>query len=213
VGMSWSEAWIFLFGLCVGLLFHFWKSYVGKTAEKSGEIDAVERKIDLVLGQQEKLTTATETIKREISDKSLEKQRHEDMKREIAVQVTAMFGTQLGIVNHLLFLTDPVQNLKAAQNVEMVKSRIQDQDRYQELYLGSLRRFWETKEAVSLVFSEKAAQQMSDVYTALTEVNGVVTKDGTAREDATKAFRARLKVEKDKVIQTLRAELGIKSQN
>lgn len=85
--MSWHDAWIFIFGLCVGLLFHFWKSYWGQRGTKSGEIDAIQAKIDLVLSQQKLSTILTEGIRAEFLEKGSAKERLREMRKEVSFRL------------------------------------------------------------------------------------------------------------------------------
>ena len=71
----------------------YWRSFVGKYGEKGGELLAMKHNIELILDQQKKTTELTETIKTEISDKSLARQRHEEMKRDTALEIMQLFGT------------------------------------------------------------------------------------------------------------------------
>ncbi len=57
---TWWGAIGLCLGLLVGLIIHYWKSFVGMYGEKGGELPAIKRNIDLILDEQKK-TTETQT--------------------------------------------------------------------------------------------------------------------------------------------------------
>jgi hypothetical protein len=165
VGMSWGDALLFVGGLCVGLIILYWRSYVGKRAEKNAEIDSVDRKIDRVLDQQEQLTKATEKIKTDLSDQSLAKQRLRDMRREVAFKLMNLLGTLEEI---LIAAATEAKQLHGLPHVEQhhLKKLNEIYDRYQRT-LGQMAK---VKGQVSMVFDDPARE----LFFAVDEAAGLV---------------------------------------
>jgi hypothetical protein len=81
--------------------------------QKRGETLATKHDIDLVLEQLEKATKLTENIRSEIiSDKSIAKQRHEDIKRDAALDVMRIEGEFEHVLNSLFFLEQGMETAR-----------------------------------------------------------------------------------------------------
>jgi hypothetical protein len=96
--MSWHDAWVALFGVCVGLLFHFWKSYWGARGKKAAEIDAVQAKMDLVISQLKLTTNVSEGIRAEFLEKGSAKQRLREMRKEVSFKAVDIIAELQAIV-------------------------------------------------------------------------------------------------------------------
>jgi hypothetical protein len=209
--MSWTEAFAFVSGLCVGLVYHFWKSYTAKYAGKSAEIDAVERKIDVVLDQQKKMTEATETIRTEISEKSVAKQRHEEMKRDTALEIMRVGGELQRLYNTMFYLNKASTIALAKTNVNLGQDHIKEyKDSYKE-YLVTISKFWQVQGIASLVFSDVIMQKMTNVQNDMSKIAALLQQKGTESSiDAeVLARKATLQISQDELRLAIRKELDI----
>jgi hypothetical protein len=119
------------------------------------------KKIDRVLDQQEKMTKATETIKTELSDKSLSKQRLRDMRREVAFKLVNMLGS---IEETMIGASAEAQLVAATQHMQPEPSKKMNE--LYERYRNLLRRMVQINGQVTLVFDEPARELLHLVLSA-----------------------------------------------
>jgi hypothetical protein len=181
VGMSWTEAFVFVSGLCVGLLFHYWKKYTGKVAEKSAEIDAVQRKIDLVLDQLKKTTEMTEGIRADFTDRSSAKQRLFEMRREVAFRLMNLIGTLDDVLIGAMNEADMLKPLPQIEAKDLEKL-----NELHERYRGIVRRLGQLKGQVALVFDDPARELLSSLDSAAGAIIHVTNHFQYERDKAAK---------------------------
>jgi hypothetical protein len=168
--MSWHEALIFVGGLAVGLIPLFWSSYIGKRGEKSGEIDAVQAKIDLVLWQQKATTKVTEDIKAIIADRVFSKEkRYEDM-RTTAVEIMKSYGTLLRASSEL-FAAKGLANVSEVTGTQELKKQASEKwDLAYQKFSDAMTTFWQLEEIAKLFFPERIWAKMENTKNAFNKL-------------------------------------------
>src|ERR1700730_17305039 len=151
-------------------------SFVGRLffsayGQKRGETLATKHDIDLVLEQLEKATKLTENIRSEIiSDKSIAKQRHEDIKRDAALDVMRIEGEFEHVLNSLFFLEQGMETAREKNNLTLLRTYNADFQKEYDSCIRTITKFWQARAMLGLVFSGAVVKRMGNVQTALSNV-------------------------------------------
>lgn len=162
-----------------------------------------------VLVQVKAVTRTTEETKTELSEKTWPKQRQWDMKRDAALDVMKIFGEMEQILNHIFHIRNPDTIAKSLVNAEMQKKHIQSYEDMLKQYLEAIRKFWQVRETVGLIFSESVSKQMDSVQNALALLAALLGDDSPTGPAAKATQRSVLRREQKLVTEALRNELGM----
>jgi hypothetical protein len=183
--MPWGDAFVFTSGLCVGLLFHYWKCYTGTFAQKSAEIDAIDKKIDQVLDQQKKTTELTEGIKADFSDKSSSRQRLREMRREVAFKMVNALTDLDAVAADAL---EEADLYAASGNTTMGDDYRQKHDELSERFRLNLKSLVQLWGQVGLVFDDPASDLARKVNNAAIEILRTTNRFQYERKKADELF-------------------------
>lgn len=183
----------------------FFKGY----AEKKGENLATKEDLQDVVNQVKAVTRTTEEIKTELLEATWSKQRHWDMKRDAALNVMNIFGEMEQILNNIFHIRNPETIAKASVNEIMKQEHINGYKVALEDYLAAIRKLWQARQNVALVFSEEVSKGMDEVQNALAQLAALLGDDSPSGPKAKAAQREVLRKEQKSVTQLLRRELGV----
>jgi hypothetical protein len=205
--MTWKDAFEVLGGFVVGLILSYWRGLVGKYGEKSGELLAIERNLDLVLNEQQKTTEITEQIKTDLADKSVAKQKHDEMKRATALDIMRVYGNLLEASAALFGAEGDLKRLGFQLDVkpEVREKRSLAYDEANKKFRSSMTVFWQLEEITRLIFSNTVVEKMKTVKDAFNEMAVEVIQDNRKLDSLFDALR----VKQDDLAKTLRVELEI----
>jgi hypothetical protein len=128
---------------------------------------ATKHDIDLVLEQLEKATKLTENIRSEISDKSIAKQRHEDIKRDAALDVMRIEGEFEQVLNSLFFLEQGMETAREKNNLTLLRTYNADFQKEYDSCIRTITKFWQARAMLGLVFGDAVVKKMGNVQKPL----------------------------------------------
>jgi hypothetical protein len=196
---------LLVINILVMILTAFFRGY----GTKKGKNLATKEDLQNVLIQVKAVTRSTEEIKTELSELTWSKQRQWDMKRDAALDVMKIFGEMEQLLNHIFHIRNPDTIAKSLVNPEMQKKHIQSYEDALKQYLEAIRKFWQARETIGLVFSESVSRQMDAVQNALALLAALLGDDSPTGPAAKAAQRDILRREQKLVTDALRKELGI----
>src|ERR1700722_320823 len=166
---TWTIA-AFLISAAINVLVLVFAAFLKAYGTKKGENLATKEDLQNVLEQVKAVTRTTEEIKTDLSEKAWSKQRHWDMKRDAALDVVKIFGEMEQILNNVFHIRNPETITRSKQTVELANDHIQDNKNALDQYLAAIRKFWQAKETVALVFSIEVSKHMNAVQNALAQL-------------------------------------------
>ena len=205
---TWTIA-AFLISAAINVLVLVFAAFLKAYGTKKGENLATKEDLQNVLEQVKAVTRTTEEIKTDLSEKAWSKQRHWDMKRDAALDVVKIFGEMEQILNNVFHIRNPETITRSKQTVELANDHIQDNKNALDQYLAAIRKFWQAKETVALVFSIEVSKHMNAVQNALAQLAALLGDDSPSGPAAKAARRDALHREEKLVTEALRKELGI----
>lgn len=203
--------WWQVIGLCLSLIVSAiiiaWKGFFKKYGETTGDLLSMKHNIDLILEQQKRTTEVTETIKSELSDRSLAKQRREEMKRDAALDIMRAYGSLLE-ASYKLFdvsLNNPIKNLPD----DIIDMNARDRDEKWKVasdkFQAHMTTLWQLEQIAKLIFSETIQKQIDSVKKSFNSLRDDVYENATNFLGA----HGRLKAEQEKLSVAIKAELEI----
>jgi hypothetical protein len=205
---TWTIA-AFLISAAINVLVLVFAAFFKAYGTKKGENLATKEDLQNVLEQVKAVTRTTEEIKTELSEKTWSKQRHWDMKRDAALDVMKIFGEMEQILNNVFHIRNPETIARSKQTVELANDHIQDYKNALDQYLAGIRKFWQARESVALVFSIEVSKHMNAVQNALAQLAALLGDDSPSGPAVKAAQRDALRREEKLVTEALRKELGI----
>lgn len=193
---------------------------LGSLFSKWGEITAIQTRIDTVVEQSGRIVESTETIKKELLEETWAKQRRWELKRDTALDLMRVFGEIQQLVNTIFHDLRPgesqedIKNIFEAQGqaaaVDAVQRRVEEQKRLANEYLLSMRKFWQVKGTIGMVFSKEIPELMNRVQNALAHLISLLGQQNPPFTDAEKTLRINnLAEQKDLLTKAIRDELKI----
>jgi hypothetical protein len=187
----------------------FFGGFLHAYMAKMGENRAAKDSLKDAVKQLKIFTETAEGIKTELSEATWSKQRHWDMKRDAALNVMNIFGEMEQILNNIFHIRNPETMAKASANETMKQEHINAYKVALEDYLAAIRKLWQARQNVALVFSEEVSKGMDEVQNALAQLAALLGDDSPSGPKAKALQREALRKEQKSVTQLLRRELGV----
>jgi hypothetical protein len=206
---STPQAWWWLFPLISaagGLAGGIFGSYISK----SGEISAMNDKIEQVVEQNKRIKESTEEIHSKISQRDWSIQRRWEMQRDVAIEVMRMFATLLRSASRLYELTAYYDRMVAGKQ-DITKGPAKEIDdewsAAREATFAHITSYWGWEEVSRLVFSEKVQSCMRAVRFEYKQLTAAIWGHEVTEDKLSKDLDA-LQAKQDALWRVLRTELG-----